>query len=218
MRNLIQKLPLLALAGLFLAGSVLAFQDKQEKKDTPKPEEKPAVQVAELGKPAPDFTLTDMHGKTVKLADYKGKIVVLEWFQPSCPYCVSGYKEKGNCLTTSEKLAKEGVVWLLINSNHAGHPDSKVEANIEFFKSRKLEKHSVLMDTDGKVGRAYGAKSTPHCFIIDDKGNLVYRGAIDNTPNGKPKEGEEPINYLEAAVTELKAKKAVSKNDTKPYG
>jgi peroxiredoxin len=224
------KLSSLMLAGLFLFGSAYAIQDKEppkpaetpkeSPKETPKdkPAEKPADTVAELGKPAPDFTLTDMNGKTVQLASYKGKIVVLEWFQPSCPYCVSGYESGGNCLTTGEKLAKEGVVWLLINSNHAGHPDSKVEANIEFFKSRKLEKHTVLMDTDGKVGRSYGAKSTPHCFVIDEKGNLAYRGAIDNTPRGKPAEGEKAINYVEAAVAEIKAKKPVSRPDTKAYG
>lgn len=221
------KISSLALAGLFLFGSAYAIQDKEppkpaetpkEKSGEEKPAPKPADSVAELGKPAPDFTLTDMNGKTVKLADYKGKIVVLEWFQPGCPYCVAGYDPKGNCLTTSEKLAKEGVVWLLINSNNVNHPDSKVEANIEFFKSRKLEKHSVLMDPEGKVGRAYGAKSTPHCFVIDDKGNLVYRGAIDNAPRGKPAEGEELINYVEAAVADIKAKKAVTRPDTKAYG
>jgi len=224
--NLI-KLSSLVLAGLFLFGSAYGIQDKEppkpaetpkEKSGEDKPAPKPADSVAELGKPAPDFTLTDMHGKTVKLADTKGKIVVLEWFQPSCPYCVAGYEPKGNCLTTGEKLAKEGVVWLLINSNHAGHPDSKVEANIEFFKSRKLDKYSVLMDTDGKIGRAYGAKTTPHCFVIDEKGNLVYRGAIDNAPRGKPAEGEQLINYVEAAVSEIKAKKPVSRPDTKAYG
>ncbi len=221
------KLSSLVLAGLFLLGSTYAIQDKEPPKpaetpkeapkETPKdkPADKPADTVAELGKPAPDFTLTDMNGKTVKLADYKGKIVVLEWFQPSCPYCVAGYESGGNCLATGEKLAKEGVVWLLINSNHAGHPDSKVEANIEFFKSRKLEKYSVLMDTEGKVGRSYGAKSTPHCFVIDEKGNLVYRGAIDNA---KEKDAKDKVNYVEAAVAEIKAKKPVSRPDTKAYG
>ncbi|MFM7283027.1 MAG: redoxin family protein [Planctomycetia bacterium] len=209
MKQLI-ALSLLAIAAVGLVTGVRAFEE-------PKPEQKkdaPKAQVAELGKPAPDFTLTDLDGKTVKLSDHKGKIVVLEWFQPGCPYCVEGYSEKGNCRTTSEKLTKEGVVWLLVNSNNAEHPDSKTEPNKNFFKERKLS-HTVLMDTPGTVGRAYGAKTTPHCFVIDAKGNLAYRGAIDNA---QEKDAKEKVNYVEAAVAALKNGKAVEQADTKSYG
>jgi peroxiredoxin len=112
--------------------------------------------------------------------------VVLEWFQQR-PFCVGGYKEDGACRLTSERLTKEGVVWLLVNSTNDSLDDSKVENNKKFFESRKLS-HTVLMDTEGKVGRAYGAKSTPHCFVIDTKGVLAYRGAIDNAQEKDAKE------------------------------
>ena len=123
MRKTLKTLPLLCLAALLSASS---FAFAQEPKDD-KPKEEPKkekVAPAEVGKAAPAFELKDADGKAVKLSDYKGKIVVLEWFQPSCPYCVNGYKEGGNCRATSEKLTKDGVVWLLVNSNNADHPDS----------------------------------------------------------------------------------------------
>ena len=209
----LKTLPLLGLAALLVTSSFVLAQDKKDdkKKEEPKKEK---VVAAEVGKAAPTFTLKDLDGKEVKLSDYKGKIVVLEWFQPSCPYCVGGYKEDGNCRVTSERMAKDGVVWLLVNSNNADHPDSKIDANKEFFKSRKLS-HTVLMDTDGKVGRAYGAKTTPHCMVIDAKGNLAYRGAIDNAMD---KEAKEKVNYVGAAVAELKAGKPVTKAETRSYG
>ena len=210
MKQILTTLPLLGLAALLLSSTAAFAQDG--KKDEKKGDDK--VAVAEIGKAAPAFELKDLDGKAVKLSDYKGKIVVLEWFQPSCPYCVAGYAEDGNCRVTNEKLAKDGVVWLLVNSDNADHPDSKIEANREFMKSRKLS-HTVLMDTDGKVGKAYGAKTTPHCMVIDAKGVLAYRGAIDNA---KEKDAKEKVNFVEAAVTELKAGKEVTRKDTKSYG
>ena len=207
------KFSILALAGLLLAGSAFAMRD-DAKQERPKPEVKKDAPSAEIGKAAPAFTLKDLAGKDVSLADYKGKIVVLEWFQPSCPYCIGGYKEDGVCRTTSERLQKDGVVWLLVNSTNADLPDSKPENNAEFFKSRKLS-HTVLMDTEGRVGRAYGAKSTPHCFVIDAKGNLAYKGAIDNALE---KDAKEKVNYVANAVAELKAGKAVTKTETRSYG
>ena len=111
-------------------------------------------------------------------------------------------------------MQKDGVVYLLVNSSNAEDPNAKLEDNVEFFKSRKLS-HTVLMDTDGKVGHAYGAKSTPHCMVIDAKGNLAYRGAIDNAME---KDAKEKVNYVEAAVSELKADKKVTQTETKSYG
>jgi len=213
MKRILKTVPLLCVAAVLVTSTFVFAQDKKDEKpkDEPKTEK---VVPAEVGKPAPPFALKDLDGKEVKLSDYKGKTVVLEWFQPSCPYCVEGYKEDGNCRTTSEKLTKDGVVWLLVNSNNAGHPDSKIEANKKFFESRKLS-HGVLMDTDGKVGRAYGAKTTPHCMVIDAKGILAYRGAIDNAMD---KDAKEKVNFVEAAVSELKADKKVTQTETKSYG
>ncbi len=207
----VNKLSILALASLVLAGAAFATQvaGKQEPAAAPK-----AAPVAELGKAAPAFVLKDLNGKELKLADYKGKIVVLEWFQPSCPYCKATYEEKGACRLSADKLTKDGVVWLLVNSTEAANPDSKIENNKKFFDDLKLSR-TVLMDTDGKAGMAYGAKTTPHCFVIDAKGNLAYRGAIDNA---QEKDVKTPVNYVEAAVAELKAGKPVTTADTKSYG
>jgi len=207
------KLSILALAGLVLAGAAYATQvaGKQEPAPAPAPKAAPA---AELGKAAPAFALKDLAGKEVKLADYKGKIVVLEWFQPTCPYDVKGYDEGGNCRSTGEKLAKEDVVVLLVNSSTAKNENADPKSNVEFFKSRKLSPR-LLMDPDGKVGHAYGAKSTPHCMVIDAKGNLAYRGAIDNAME---KDAKEKVNYVETAVRELKADKPVTTKETRSYG
>ena len=204
------KLSILALAGFALAGAAFATGDgKQEPAPAPK-----AAPAAELGKAAPAFALKDIAGKEVKLADYKGKIVVLEWFQPSCPVCQAHYKDDGACRTTSDKLSKDGIVWLLVNSTEANNDDSKAENNKKFFEERKITR-TVLFDTDGKTGMAYGARTTPHCFVIDAKGNLAYRGAIDNAME---KDAKEKVNYVEAAVSELKAGKPVTKAESKPYG
>lgn len=209
----LNKLSMFALAGLVLAGSAFALRE-DGKQERPKHEAKKEAAAAEIGKSAPAFELKDLDGKTVKLSDYKDKIVVLEWFQPSCPFCVGGYKEDGACRLTSEKLSKDGVIWLLVNSTNETLDDSKADKNKEFFASRKLS-HTVLLDADGRVGRAYGAKTTPHCMVIDAKGNLAYRGAIDNM---QEKDAKEKVNYVETAVRELKAGKPVSKSETRSYG
>jgi peroxiredoxin len=172
------------------------------------------VVTAEIGKAAPAFELKDIDGKAVKLSDYKGKIVVLEWFQPTCPYDVKGYDEGGNCRSTGEKLTKDGVIVLLVNSSNAKNENADQKSNVEFFKSRKLSPR-LLMDPEGSVGRAYGAKSTPHCMVIDAKGNLAYRGAIDNLME---KDAKEKVNYVETAVRELKADKPVTTKETRSYG
>ena len=206
------KLSILVLAGFALAGSAFALRE-DGKQERPRHEPKKEA-MAEIGKPAPAFELKDLDGKSVKLADYKDKIVVLEWFQPSCPFCIGGYAEEGACRLTSEKMQKDGVVWLLVNSTNDGLDDSKAEKNKDFFATRKL-RHTVLLDTDGRVGRAYGAKTTPHCMVIDAKGNLAYRGAIDNA---QEKDAKEKLNYVETAVRELKAGKPVTKSETRSYG
>ena len=155
-----------------------------------------------------------MDGKPVKLSDYKGKIVVLEWFNPDCPYCQGAYAEKGALRGLPEKLQKDGIVWLGINST----ADTTADANKLFFKDKGGLKTPLLLDNAGVVGHLYGAKTTPHCFVIDTKGNLVYRGALDNAPGGKLADGDKLTNYVEAAIAEVKAGKPVTKADTKSYG
>ena len=213
MRRTLKTLPLLCLATLLASSGFVLAQDKKDEKPKEEPK-KEKVAAAEIGKAAPAFTLKDIDGKEVKLSDYKGKIVVLEWFQPTCPYDVKGYDEGGNCRSTGEKLAKDGVVVLLVNSSNAKNENADPKSNTEFFKSRKLTPR-LLMDTEGSVGRAYGAKSTPHCMVIDAKGNLAYRGAIDNMME---KDAKEKVNYVETAVRELKADKPVSMKETRSYG
>jgi peroxiredoxin len=173
---------------------------------------------AELGKPAPDFALTDLDGKTVKLSDFKGKIVVLEWFNPGCPY-VKAAHTKGSLVDTAARHAKAGVVWLAINSGAKGKQGHGVEVNSEAKQTFSMN-HPVLLDESGQVGRMYGAKHTPHMFVIDEKGTLVYRGAIDNSPDG---EGESPsgdklVNYVDSAIAAVREKKPVSPAQTEAYG
>lgn len=187
----------------------------QGDKPAPKEEKKDEKATAEVGKPAPEFALKDLDGKTVKLSDFKGKIVVLEWFSPKCPACVFAYSEKGPLLELPERLKKEGVVWLAVNSD-GGEP-GKVEPNKEFMKERKLDM-TILLDPTGATGKAYGAKTTPHCMVIDEKGVLRYRGALDNAPGGRVKDTETKVNYVQKAVEELKGGKAVTTSETKSYG
>lgn len=183
--------------------------DKGDKAD--KGEKKSPVAI---GAAAPDFTLTDLDGKTVKLSDHKGKIVVLEWYNPGCPFIVKHHKT----LTTFNDLYNEfnskDVVFLAINSSAKGKQGHGLELN----KTKKEEfnlPYPVLIDEDGKVGKAYGAKTTPHCFIIHKDGTLVYNGAIDN--NTSPdKAGDK--NYVREALNQLLRGETVTEATTKPYG
>ncbi|MEW6435356.1 MAG: thioredoxin family protein [Myxococcota bacterium] len=173
---------------------------------------------AEVGAPAPDFTLKDLDGKDVKLSAFKGKTVVLEWFNPECPY-VKASHTKGSLKDTAQRAAKKGVVWLAINSGAPGKQGHGVEKNRAGVKAFGLE-HPVLLDESGAVGKAYGATNTPHLFVIDPRGTLVYRGAIDNSPDGEggaAKDGK-LVNYVEAALDDLAAGRAVKTPDTKAYG
>lgn len=178
----------------------------------------PADAKAEVGKPAPDFTLKDYEGKTVHLADLRGKTVVLEWFNPDCPF-VKASHTKGSLRDTAKRRAAQGVVWLAVNSaasGKQGHDADRVEAGKKAFA---LE-HPVLIDESGQVGHTYGATNTPHMFVIDASGTLAYKGAIDNSPDG---EGDSPsggklINYVDAALDAIAAGKPVETKETKAYG
>ena len=163
------------------------------------------------GKPAPPFTLNSFDGKTIRLSDYRGKIVVLEWFNFECPFSIYHYKTVKTMANLAKKYKRRNVVWLVINSTSHTTP----QANKEFAEKYKLA-YPILDDRSGRVGRAYGARTTPHMYIISPRGRIVYEGAIDNAPLGKAKDGV--INYVDKALAELTARKAVSTTKTKPYG
>jgi peroxiredoxin len=169
-----------------------------------------AADKAELGKPAPAFTLKDLDGKEHSLAQYKGKVVVLEWFSPGCPMCKWAYAEGG-------PLAEDGVVWLAINSEAAKNKPASPEMNREFAEKYGM-KSPILFDPTGTVGRSYGAKTTPHVYVIDEKGTLVYRGALDNAPGGKVSGDGDRVDYVGNAVADIKAGRPVKVSDTKAYG
>jgi peroxiredoxin len=181
----------------------------------------PAAAVAAaavVGKPAPDFTLKDYEGKAYKLSELRGKTVVLEWFNPGCPF-VKASHTKGSLKDTAKRDVAKGVVWLAINSaapGKQGHDAADVAAGRKAFD---LD-HPILADETGQVGHLYGATNTPHMFVIDPQGTLVYRGAIDNSPDG---EGDSPaggklINYVDATLDDLAAGRPVQTKETKAYG
>ena len=170
---------------------------------------------AEVGKPAPDFTLNDTDGKPVNLASFKGKTVVLEWFNPDCPFVKHAHGQ-GALKSMAARHTKKGVVWLAVNSGAQGKQGHGVARNAQAKKEYALD-HPVLIDEDGKVGRAYGARTTPHMYVVDAKGMLVYAGAIDNAPLGETDKSK-PINYVENALEALGAGKKVDPAQTKSYG
>jgi len=165
---------------------------------------------AEIGKPAPQFSLQDQNGKTVSLSDYAGKIVVLEWVNPECPFVQRHYKAK-TMITLADDFAPKGVVWLAINSTHtAANAD-----NLAWVQKNDLS-YPILNDAAGDVGKAYGAKTTPDMFIIGKDGTLLYSGGIDNDPDGD--KGAATVNYVRQALTEILGGSAVSVPETKSYG
>lgn len=173
---------------------------------------------AEIGKPAPAFSLPDLEGKMHSLADYQGKPIVLEWFNPHCPF-VKAAHTAGSLVSTAADLEKKGFVYLAINSGGPGKQGHGLEANAAGKESFGL-KHPILLDETGTTGKAYGATNTPHVFLIDQKGTLVYAGAIDNSPDGEGKspEGGTLVNYLIQAANDLLTGRPISIPKTKAYG
>ncbi len=165
---------------------------------------------AEVGSAAPAFTLEDHEGKKVSLADFKDKIVVIEWINPSCPFVVRHYKAKTQA-NLSTKYAEKGVVWLAINSTK----DCTNEANKAWVAEHGLN-FKILNDASGEIGHAYGAKTTPHMFVVDKTGKIAYAGAMDDDADGK--KGDKRVNHIEAALEDLLAGKAVRTPSSKPYG
>ena len=173
---------------------------------------------AKVGSSAPDFSLKDLQGKTVSLSQFKGKTVVLEWFNPDCPF-VKASHTKGSLVDTAKQQSSKGVVWLAINSNASGKQGSGVEKNRDGAKTFGME-YPVLLDETGKVGKSYGATNTPHIFVIDSTGKLAYAGAIDNSPDGEggSPQGGTLVNYANAALEDLRAGRPVKTPTTKAYG
>ena len=163
-----------------------------------------------VGQPAPAFALQDLDGKTVSLADFKGKTVVLEWINPNCPFS-RGHSDKKTMATTAAKHPE--AVWLGINSTAAGHPDFLSPEKHKQFNAEHGIQYAVLYDTSGATGHAYGAKTTPHMFVIDKSGNVAYAGAIDG---GAMSGGGD--NFVDKALTSLAAGKTPEPSTTKPYG
>jgi peroxiredoxin len=207
---------LAALALTAVAGAI-PVHEKGHGARTGGSEDPARPQKAELGKPAPDFELKDLDGKVVKLSDYKGKVVVLEWFNPECPFVVRGHGEGGSLRGQAERVSKDGIVWLAINSGAEGKQGADVEKNKKTRAEWKLP-NPILVDAKGEVGRKYDAKTTPHMYVVDAKGMLVYRGAIDNAPSGKPEGDAKLVNYVDAALADVKAGKPVAKPEVKSYG
>jgi hypothetical protein len=174
----------------------------------------PAVAAA-IGKPAPDFTLSDLDGKSHTLSQYKGKTVVLEWFNPQCPFVVHAHGE-GPLVDMAAKEMAQGVVWLSINSGAPGKQGAGVEATREGVTTFGMT-NPVLLDEDGTVGHTYGAEKTPHMFVVNAEGTLVYRGGLDNAPMGEPNEGD-LIPYVTNALAEVRAGKPVAVAETAAYG
>jgi len=170
----------------------------------------PVPSGAMVGASAPAFTLEDQTGKKVSLSDFTGNVVVLEWINPDCPF-VQRHAQAKTMATLSEKYKGQGVVWIGINSTNYMNG----EANRKWVADKGLS-YVVLDDHEGTVGRAYAARTTPHMFVIDKSGTLVYQGAIDDDPSGN--KGASANNYVDAALTEVLAGKAITAPQTKPYG
>ncbi|MGE0356930.1 MAG: thioredoxin family protein [Burkholderiales bacterium] len=176
-----------------------------------------ALAAATVGQPAPDFTATDLSGKPVSLADFKGKTVVLEWHNFGCPFVQKHYRS-GNMQALQKKYGGD-VVWLAVNSTNSGHQDYQAPAQL----SKALAEFGAaptrfVMDEPGKVGLAYGAKVTPHMYIIDPSGKVAYNGAIDDRRSTDPADVKTSKNFVVAALEEMKAGKPVSNASNAPYG
>lgn len=165
-----------------------------------------------VGDRAPGFTLQDQDGKSVSLADFSGKIVVLEWFNNECPYVKKHYKT-GAMNATASKYTGEGVVWLAINSTRG----KTISDNKEVAGEWKIDR-PILSDPSGETGKAYGAKTTPEIYIVNKDGTIAYEGAIDSKSSPDSADIEGATNYAAKALDELLAGKPVSTPETKSYG
>jgi peroxiredoxin len=171
-----------------------------------------------VGSAAPNFSLTDPKGKAYSLSEYKGKYVVLEWFNPECPFVKKHYGS-GNMQKLQEEYTNKGVTWLTIDSNAPGTEGNlSADAASKVMTGWKTRQTALLLDPEGKAGRAYGAKNTPNMVIIDPEGKIVYEGAIDSKATPNPADIPNSTNYVKIALDESLEGKPVTTSTTKPYG
>jgi peroxiredoxin len=177
-----------------------------------------ALAGVEVGQPAPNFSLPDTNGQTHQLSQYKGKWVVLEWYQPDCPFVRKHYGS-GNMQALQKEFTSKGVVWLSIDSSAPGeegnYPADKLN---EIASSQGVARTALLLDPDGKVGHTYGAKTTPDMYIINPEGKLVYEGAIDSKPTTSVADLKVATNYVKVALDDSMNGKSVPQTVTRPYG
>src|SRR5213083_2516338 len=177
-----------------------------------------AADVPPVGSAAPDFSAPDASGKTQSLSQYKGKYVVLEWFNPECPFVKKHYGSD-NMQKLQDEYTGKGIVWLTIDSNAPGTQGSLTPEEAEkIATSWKAHETALLLDPEGNAGRAYGAKNTPNMVIINPEGKIIYRGAIDSKATPNPSDIPSSTNYVKAALDQSLSGKSVSTPETKPYG
>jgi peroxiredoxin len=177
-----------------------------------------AQAAASVGQPAPDITLKDTTGKTVRLSDFKGKHVVLEWTNPGCPFVRKHY-DSGNMPATQKDAAGKNVVWLAVNSTEKASGDYLEPAKLtSWLKERQSVPTAILMDEEGTAGRAYGARTTPHMYIVNPQGQLIYAGGIDSIASAKADDIPRTTNYVKTGLAEALAGKPLTASTTRPYG
>ena len=170
-----------------------------------------------VGQAAPDFTATDALGKNHKLSDFKGKHVVLEWTNPGCPFVMKHYS--GNMQALQKEFTAKGVVWLSVNSTAASAADYLPPAKLTAWNAeKKASPTATLVDGSGKLGQLYSAKTTPHMYIINPQGVLVYAGAIDSVPSARVDDIKTATNYIRQGLNEALGGKAISTTSTRAYG
>ena len=177
-----------------------------------------AADIPPVGSAAPDFSLKDTKGQTHSLSQYKGKTVVLEWFNPECPFVKKHYGSD-NMQKLQKQFTDKGVVWLTIDSSSEGAEGYlTAEAANKIVTQWKTHQTALLLDPDGTAGKAYGSKNTPNMVIISPEGKIVYEGAIDSKATPNPADIPSSTNYVKNALDESLAGKPVSNAQTKPYG
>lgn len=176
----------------------------------------PAFAAGAVGEVAPAFQLKDLNGQQRSLSDYKGKVVVLEWVNPNCPFSDRHAREK-TMNDLASRYGSDGVVWLGINSTNATHRDFLKPAEHLAWAKKNGIQYTILYDETGKVGKAYDAKTTPHMFVIGKDGKIAYNGAIDDDPMGRNAKAQR-ANYVDGGLRAEKAGKSPDPASTKPYG
>ncbi len=171
-----------------------------------------------VGQTAPNFKAQDLSGKPVQLADFKGQYVVLEWLNPGCPFVHKHYNG-GNMQSTQKDAIAKGAVWLAISTTEREHPDWLSPSQLAKWQKEKASTPSAtLLDEDGAVGKAYGARTTPHLYIVNPSGQLVYAGGIDSIPSARESDIAKATNYVKQGLAEAFAGKPISASATQPYG